>query len=573
MNKTSFRRRRSIYWLGCALVILLTRADAAQTEDPRLTAFRAALAQDYIVSTNGTLQIADLIQMVDNHKLDSAGGNQATQPYVRMQVPRYPLSEDDFVDLDTAAFRIRPDEAVVYVGPTPPKCDYFSFVTFLFVRHTNAFSEKGDWLFASVRDPLNHLLLQTEDGPEKPFAANTMVIFTADHTTYRSITNIAEQAGYPASMLNAYVLPATNLFLGVDPAKKPDTLVLAIRTANFADPIAKENYLTNTHYGAVYRLTPKTARELDAMDPPAWRNRESTNEWELIANKAPGWNVTNAMDQLRDAIISAIPNVGVTSFDSTRWFYDSQEVLKEDPSLKEFHQYVAGESSDTPYLRSATPTGAATNFSVGPNDLLVVYGVNHQASGLATYANFALYGDWIVSDCAAQPGDARWYPIGCNDRLWNGVVGLNSHSYVGSAAEYLPGDPNATNFLYASIIVRGTLTARHNGNGLVLGWSYGTLEAAEAITGPWSAVPGASAPTHTVAFNSAKTFYRVRLPAFSVPLANPPDPLPSPYLFADSIPFDYPTFVGYRAYLNPATKAGPSYNNIIPDRALLFKLR
>jgi len=29
--------------------------------------------------------------------------------------------------------------------------------------------------------------------------------------------------------------------------------------------------------------------------------------------------------------------------------------------------------------------------------------------------------------------------------------------------------------------------------------------------------------------------------------------------------------IGYRAYLNPVTKAGPAYEDIIPDRAIWFK--
>ena len=115
--------------------------------------------------------------------------------------------------------------------------------------------------------------------------------------------------------------------------------------------------------------------------------------------------------------------------------------------------------------------------------------------------------------------------------------------------------------------------ARSRGAGLVLGWSYGTLETADEVSGPWSAVSDAAAPTHTVSCDSARKFYRVRLPEFCVPLPNPPDPLPSPFRLADWIPFDAPAFVGYRSYLNPATHSGPSYNNIIPDRALWFKLR
>ena len=38
------------------------------------------------------------------------------------------------------------------------------------------------------------------------------------------------------------------------------------------------------------------------------------------------------------------------------------------------------------------------------------------------------------------------------------------------------------------------------------------------------------------------------------------------------IALDRPITVGYRAYLNPATSAGPDYDDVIPDRAVWFKL-
>jgi hypothetical protein len=563
-----------ILHLASAAAVLWAIATHAQGNDPRRIAFYTALTNAFIVSTNGAVEATDLIQMVDGKWIDSAAGNQATQPYKRLEVPMYPWGPaDNPVDHALDMFRLRPDEAVVYLGPTPPPCDYFSFTVFLFLRNTNSVVPKGDWLFASVRDPLNNARIQTEAGPGRPFGVNTMVIFTADQTTYQAVTNAAQQAGYPASMLNLYTLPANELYLGVEPGTRPDTLVAVLRTANFTDSTAGQQYLANTNYAAVYRVTPRTARDLNPLEPPAWRNRESTNEWELIAQRAPGWVVTNALDRLQQAIVSTTPHVDVKSFNSTRWFVDSRDVLADDPASPAYRQFAAGESSDTTYLRTATDVGAATNFTLGTDDALVVYGVNHAAAGLVTYANFTIYGDWKLSSCTAKPLDPDFYDMGCGDPIWNGVAGLNNRSYAGSAAQYLPDDSPATNLLYAVMVVRGSLVAQRSGAGLMLRRSYGTLEAADSVSGPWLAVPGAAAPSYTVSLEAARAFYRVKLPNFCLLLSNPPDPLPSPYQLADWIPFDYPAFVGYRAYLNPATRSGPSYNNIIPDRVLWFKLR
>ncbi|MCB1126780.1 MAG: hypothetical protein KDM81_09810, partial [Verrucomicrobiae bacterium] len=46
--------------------------------------------------------------------------------------------------------------------------------------------------------------------------------------------------------------------------------------------------------------------------------------------------------------------------------------------------------------------------------------------------------------------------------------------------------------------------------GLILHWNSGVLESAPTVKGPWSAVPGASAPEHSLAPTGAGEFYRVR---------------------------------------------------------------
>ena len=54
------------------------------------------------------------------------------------------------------------------------------------------------------------------------------------------------------------------------------------------------------------------------------------------------------------------------------------------------------------------------------------------------------------------------------------------------------------------------LTITREGNNVTLGWPNGTLETADKVTGPWSAVPGASAPSFTKPINGT-SFYRVKL--------------------------------------------------------------
>lgn len=147
--------------------------------------------------------------------------------------------------------------------------------------------------------------------------------------------------------------------------------------------------------------------------------------------------------------------------------------------------------------------------------MVVVYGVNHAATGLATYSSLSVYGDWLTSQCSPPASQfAYWY--GCGDPIWNGVAGMVSKDFGQSAERYLPGHPLAR-YLYAVRLLRTPPT--------------------DSSEKHWVVVPSES---------DRGSSYRIAL--------------------------DRPITVGYRAYLNPATSAGPDYGDIIPDRALWFKL-
>src|SRR5512137_458923 len=120
------------------------------------------------------------------------------------------------------------------------------------------------------------------------------------------------------------------------------------------------------------------------------------------------------------------------------------------------------------------------------DEFIIVYGVNHVATGKATYSNFAIYGT-----------DA-----------WNGVKAITNEDFNGSAEAYLPGNPNAKYFYVYKL-------ARHCG---------GDPYCYEVPTGPG----------------------------------------------AYGLGLDQPLMIGWRIYLEKATKTGPSYSEIMYDRAIKF---
>jgi hypothetical protein len=313
-------------------------------------------------------------------------------------------------------------------------------------------------------------------------------------------------------MVNPLVLPDDLLHLGN--VFSSDTFQVVIRTANIASKSTQKKYFADDQWGTVYRLTPATSRALQPFAPPPWRDRAYVNEEALV----PG--LTAGLERLKAAILASTSHAQARPLDSVRWWYDSRDVLLDDPNSPAYRQNVAGESSDTPYLRSAE-TGEPANFLLGNDDMVVVYGVNHAATGMATYSSFGVYGDWKLNGCPPAQGEPR-FVYGCGVPIWNGVVGMTSHAFTGSAEEYIPGDPMAP-YLYAVRVVR---------------------KARQTPQDP-----------HCVVVPDLKD-----------------SRLDQPF-YPDVIPLDKPVLIGYRAYVNRATRAGPAYEDVIPDRAIWFRLQ
>ncbi|MBN1630207.1 MAG: hypothetical protein JW990_10615, partial [Thermoleophilia bacterium] len=401
---------------------------------------------------------------------------------------------------------------VVYVGKTPPLGDYFSFVPMLWARqYPDSHQPTGDWLFASVGDPLNNALIKTE-GRGNPFQKNTIVVLAADEGIYNRIRNAANSAGFPPSMTNSLVLSSEVLRLGTRP--ESDSLFVLVRTANIVSKAQEQGYLADDTWARLYRVTPSSSPEPQRFAQQPWRNRAWVGEEELVPGLEAG------LDRLKEAILAQTAHAQSRPLESTRWFYDSMDVVADDPSKPAYRQFVAGESSDTPYLRSAE-NGQPANFLLGDDNMVVVYGVNHAATGIATYSSFGIYGDWQLNQCPPQVGEPRFL-YGAGHFIWNGVAGMTSHEFTASAEEYIPGDPMAP-YLYAVRVVRSSRAVAGDAHCVV--------------------VPEASERAGA-----------------------------NPNYSADGIDPQRPAMIGYRAYLNPATQSGPAYEDIIPDRAIWFKL-
>ena len=110
-------------------------------QDPTLSdvnVFQQALETDGFTVQQGAVGFFDVIKLYDLGVLPNALGNNPSTRYLTYFVPPAPgqnVSEEIAkiaatlgINLEAAAFwNLGPDEAVIFVGKTPPECRYFSF--------------------------------------------------------------------------------------------------------------------------------------------------------------------------------------------------------------------------------------------------------------------------------------------------------------------------------------------------------------------------------------------------------------------------------------------------------------
>jgi hypothetical protein len=461
-------------------------------------AFKQALEQDGFTVQQGRIGYLDIIKLYDTGVLPSAYGNNPTTKYLTYFVPPAPgrkvpeLFSKITVALgmsqNTSAFwNLGPDEAVVFVGRTPPECQYFSYDHYLLAR---TYGNEPRWLFANLADTVNNLVINTEGTPNgaagNPFNQTTVIVATADRGIDQRIRAAALSAKYSSEILNTQVFPSSMLNMSVEDSS--DNFLMLIRPAQYKDKQAGDDYLNNTP-ATVFRVTPKETTKLDPYNYPELRVRGTgTTEFDLmddleelrmaILNKYSGLNATELPTSIAvplgsDAIQRGIDAVGPNN-DACYLWSGNQTVSSPTPPFPNLSLYYD-------FIRHP-----ATTLANDTNEFIIVYGINHVATGKATYTNFAVYGADV----------------------WNGVGSIEDQVFNGTAEGYLPDNPDAK-YLYVYKIARNC-----NGD-----------------------------PN-----------------CFEVPYG----------IGAYGIELDQPLMIAWRSYLEKATKTGPSYSEIVYDRAIKF---
>ena len=337
------------------------------------------------------------------------------QRYLQLRVPESVQHADQL----TGVFQLDPAEAIVLIGLTPPPERYFGFTPFL--RYRVMPDGKKQALWATVGDSVNNATVKTTGST--PFDSPVAFIFTPDRGTDARVRKALQRAGYPAAIINTVVFPASLLNLGHGDTS--DEFAVVLRNALWEEGAEDdgEAYIDNPPL-SLYRVTPTTATVANPFPVRPLRVR-GTGQTEMDLRKS--------LDRLRNAIIDSVTAVNPGY---------SHEDVRTEPKNYEGYDYIQrgidplGDARDAFGLFAGylPEWDLSDEITLDDDEFLMVYGVNHVATGKATYMNFNIY--------ASRPEDGK-VPIG----------GADDTTFAGSAAAHLPSDP-AAGLMYAFKVSR-----------------------------------------------------------------------------------------------------------------------
>jgi len=301
----------------------------------------------------------------DCNELSNCYGNNPASPYGLFMLPPRQADRDSVAGRlfsrqgRVPSWRLARNEAVVFLGHTPPRAAYFGFTSYLFDR-------KGEELFASLGDTLNlqtirvaHVEGASHDGP---FDAPVMIIQTANQVVADTIIEASVASGFPRQAINLQVLPDQLLQLGLD--RDDDMIMSLLRVAYVQDEAAGNRYL-KAPPASIFRVRGPAEVPFEALERPPLREAGGG------ASEASLLPAFEAFDQ---AVRQHYGNATSECLHELR--------VQGDDCIAGNYRCI-GDNRDTPYLLPVPRTLAA-------DEMLVIYGVRHDRSKLASYVNLSV---------------------------------------------------------------------------------------------------------------------------------------------------------------------------------------
>ena len=444
--------------------LLFAGAAKAQgtAEKGNLGSFENQLAKQGFVWQDGEVWFPPILAMCCQCDLPSCYSNNRSSQYGFFVLPPAPSQDPSVTNPYSEwlsgylpqgwsyAWRLEPDEAVVFIGKTPPKVEYFGFTAYLYDRYVAGMGPVPDCtyvdangqaqhraqppsvqsrypVFASLGDTLNQETIDLASGRQDPFQKNVVLVMAADQNVLRKVKHALEAAGYPEKSINVLPAPPSLVRLGLGSQNDSFTILMRV-TPNAGDDVSYYYSQPMT----LLRVTPSTpvpVSQLDPIPPPKLRVRGTGKTEAYLEAK---------VDQLGQAIVAHYAALG---YEATPV---KMAILPDGFNCISNMQNCLADNRDTIYVSpayniiSGQLLPGQPPLTLGPNEFLVVYGVQHQLVRKALYTNISIMG-W----------SKRAAPEVINDSMM-----------ANSAQDYLP---DADPALYAFQIARqlGSYSAPH----------------------------------------------------------------------------------------------------------------
>ena len=410
--------------------------------EPSAKTLKALLEKDDFYVQEGKFIELDTIKLASKGQLISCFGNNAGSVYTVFNLPAAPEQdyakgnpERGWAD-ETAAiyddpdienypanpffspagwqYKLRADEALVLITQLPPECKYYSFINYVMFTEKKPGKdysrEKGYFqvgneevgfyhpIFGSIGSSVNFRNIKT-DG-RSAFGTNAVIVISANQSVTKKVVNSLNYAGYSDEMINLMTIPEKTYKMGLE--KGADTFCFIGRISQPSDEEAYEAFISQiTDNSTVFRVTPKTET---ASDP--YENETLIPRGTGVHEAAKLDDAEQHLEKIRSALIAQYSEE-----------YDYEELSSDIAVPEGLTAYLRdtnsqGDNRDTSYLMTKDFTLNADE------DFVVVYGVNHTATGKACYSNAVLY---------ARP-------------MLNGVCSVYDSLFGGSADPYLGTD-------------------------------------------------------------------------------------------------------------------------------------
>jgi hypothetical protein len=277
-----------------------------------------------------------------------------------------------------AVWQLRPDEAILFVGRTPGNARYFAFTNV--VMHNPSGRQPGASIpvhFTETDLPINHKVIAAQSAAGLAYDQTIAVITTADDRLAQRLTARLVESGLPRDLIFLQRISGEDdLTLGY--GEQATTFMALNRVAFMQDG---ESYFGDPP-AVVYRIVPETP-----VTPTFYPRFEQP----LLADGANEDDLKDALAALAAAVERAHAQPGAQL-----------------STLRMFNYPLETETCLRLTLPCEGTIDANYGFSLkrelGPGslDYVVVVGVNHTATGKATYTSLSFYDSATNSPVAAM---------------------------------------------------------------------------------------------------------------------------------------------------------------------------